>query len=251
MNIKSHRSSEGIEEDPDFNLGYQDLSDLQSLQEYAEGKVMTPGQYSGETEVGFIGSKAFYVHDHDAPGTSVSGYLMADVLMDELDIEGPQIHYDEENEKILVEEVPGVPSNQYRITETQKMARHIIGKELEGNREQLNEAVGLKYFLGDSDIPPNIVVTENSAYPIDFDKAGEQSEKSFEQTRNYAQEVYEHFNWDFSELEFRNDLKEMVEEIDLEKLKSELRGAIETAPETSHKKDYLIRNSLENVRKVR
>lgn len=239
-------AAEGKDAEFEYAPSYDDLSDRESLESYAEGRMITPGQYSRNTEVGFIGSQAYYVQDGEDNTTSVSGALMADVLMDELGVEGPDIFYDTESDKLLVEEIPGVPSNQYRASSNGKMLKHLLGRELPGDREEINEAIGLKYFLGDSDIPPNIVVTEHSAAAIDFDRTGEQSENAYRQAREYAEEVYEHFNWQFSEDDFHKTLEGLAEGVDLENLETELREAVEKAPERDFRKDYLVRNSLEN-----
>lgn len=251
MTAETHITAEGLKKDFDYTPNYRDLKGLQNIHEYTEGKLIEPGKYFRHTEVGFIGSKAFYVQDEDNPAVNVSGALMAEVLMDELNVEGPEVLYDREDGKILIEEVPGVPSNDYRASSAYKMAKHVLGYELEGERDEVDRAIGLKYFLGDSDIPPNIVVTENSGAPIDFDKTGVQAEKAFKQARDYAEEVYGHFNWDFDEESFERKIEEMAEEIQLEGLQRRLREEISEAPEHEEKKDYLVRNSLENFRAVR
>lgn len=251
MSAEQHAAAEGLETDFSYTPSYSDLEGLQSIDEYTDDKLIEPGQYSGETEVGFIGSKAFYVQDEENKATSVAGALMADTLMEELDVEGPEVIYDIENGKLLLGEVPGVPSNDYRATSAWKMARHILGGELEGDREQVNRAIGLKYFLGDSDIPPNIVVTEDSAAPIDFDKTGEQACNALSQAKDYAEEIYTHFNWEFDGKDFETTIERMAEKLELEGLERKLREKVSEAPELESRKDYMVRNSLENFEEVR
>lgn len=251
MGAEEHISAEGINSDFEYVPNYNDLEEVQSLQEYARDKLITPGEYSRDIEVGKLGSKIFYVQEANNVASSVAGSLMADTLMDELDVEGPEIFHDEESEKILVEEVPGVPSNQYRAINGFKMAKHILGKELRGNRDQVNEAIGLKYFLGDPDIPPNIVVTEESASPIDFDKTGKQANRPLEEAEEYAEEVYTHFNWHFSQKEFEDTLEAMVEEVDLSELENELYSRTKNASESERRIERLIGDTIENIERVR
>jgi hypothetical protein len=247
MTAENHMAAEGIETDFNYTPAYRDLEDVQSINEYMRDKLIEPGEYSRDTEVGFIGSKAFYVHDEESVGTNVTGAMMADVLMDEIGIEGPEIFYDKEEGKVLVGELPGVPTTDYRATSPWKMAKHMLGRELEGDREKVDRAIGLKYFLGDSDIAPNIVVTEASAVPIDYDRTGEQSIKGLEEAKEHAEEVYSHFNWEFDGERFESVLEDISRNVDVEDLEEEFTEVVSEAPENSRRKDYFVKNSIENI----
>lgn len=245
----SHAAAEGLEIDHSYKPSYSDLEDVEDFRSYSESRVIVPGQYPDKLEVGSIGSQMFYVQDEDHIATSVAGGLMADALMEELGVEGPEIFYDADAGKLLVEEVEGVPTKDYRVTHGLRLLKHLIGSELEAPQDEVDESIAFKYLLGDPDIKPNIVVSENSAAPIDFDMTGDQGRHSYDEMLDQAEEVYDHLNWDISRERIESTVENLADTVPVERIDEAYRRALDEAPENESAQESLIDNSLENFRR--
>lgn len=230
---------------------YRDFEETVPLEEYARGKLWDPGEYSHNTEVGEKDGYNYFIKDEETGKGLVMPYVLADTVAKEtgLDLE---IKYDKEAGKIIRPEIDGLPTDEY-IPGISGFLRKLTGKPLGPEPQKIYEASALKYFTADTDVAPNIVVNEESAEPIDFQRAGATAEHLYSQFLDGLEEVFGHLNRDFSKKEFEQVVNRYAKQADIEGLEEDLFVGLEEHEtfRTESREDAVVRKTLENFERFR
>ena len=231
--------------------GYEQLQQTVPLPEYARGKIWQPGQYPQEMEVAEKDGQKYFIKDEEKGKGLVMPYILADTVAEEigLDIE---MSYDEEAGKIIRPEIEDAPTDEY-IPGVSGLFDKLAGRPLGPEPEELYEASALKYFIADTDVAPNIVVNEESAEPIDFQRAGATAKHFYSQFLDDLEEVFDHLNRDFSQQEFEQVISSYAQQADIQGLEENLREGLESHEtfRSDRREDAVVRKTLENFERFR
>lgn len=158
-------------------------------------------------------------------------HLQAKTTMDHLDVRAPNMHYNAEEDVILMEDI-GENSNRPN-------RKAVESGELYANadKEKFLDAICAKYVVGDTDLSGNIMLDDNGEfYPIDYDLAGSKLTDKKEMANNPDRHAYHedgllgkmmetidyHFNshldQEVTEDDIVEKLEELVEDLDIEEL---------------------------------
>lgn len=230
---------------------YEQLQQTVPLPVYARGKIWEPGQYSQDIEVAEKDSQTYFIKDEKTGNGLVMPYVLADIVTDEIGLE-LDMKYDEEAGKIIRPEIEGAPTDEY-IPSISGFFDKLTGRPLGPEPEELYEASALKYFISDPDLAPNVVVNEETAKPIDFQRAGSTAEHFYGEFLKDLEEVFDHLNRDFSQQEFEETVSSYAKQTDLEGLEQNLREGLERHEtfRTASREDAVIRKTLENFERFR
>lgn len=230
---------------------YEEMGETVSIHEYARGEPWDTGDYSHNMEVGFKDGETYFIKDDETGQGLVMPYVLADTVADEIGID-TEISYDGRAGKVIRPEIDGVPTDEY-VPGFSGFFNKLAGRPLGPEPEEIYEASALKYFIADSDVAPNIVVNEEAAEPIDFQRAGSTAEHFYSEFLNDLEEIFDHLSRDFSREEFEEVVSGYAEEADLEKLERELRKGFETHDtfRNERREDSVIGKTLENFERFR
>ena len=230
---------------------YEQFDKTVPIQEYARDKAWQPGEYSQSTEVGFKDGETYFIRDTDTVQGLVLPYVLADTVSQQLGYD-LEIDYDEENEKIIRPEIDGVPTDEY-IPGVSGFFKKLLGEPFGPEPEELYEASTLKYFIADTDVSPNIIVNEDTAEPIDFQRAGATAKHFHISFVDDLGEVFGHLNREFSQDEFEETLSRYAQQADIQGLERDLREKFESYDtfRNGRKEDAVVRKTLENFERFR
>lgn len=150
------RRLEDLDTTPGYNTDLMDYRSLEDLVSLDEGPEQTGINEDAEVGIRPDGTRV-YVKNADSRGDDmVQSHIAADIFGDHSPIKSPEIAYDDVYGKILIEELPGDRTIEFRGTYEGPLHRAAAGKML----------------MGDCDYAGNFLTTENSVIPIDYDMTG-------------------------------------------------------------------------------
>lgn len=230
---------------------YREFEEIMPLEDYARGKIWAPGEYSHDTEIGEKDGQKYFIKDKETGQGLVIPYVLADTVAEEIGFD-LEIKYDEEAGKIIRPEIKGAPTDEY-MPGILGMFRKLAGKPLGPEPQELYEASALKYFIADTDVAPNIVVNEESAEPIDFQRAGATAKHFYNEFLDDAEEVFDHLNREFSQQDLEEVLRDYAQQADIEGLEEDLREELETHEtfRTESREEAVVRKTRQNFERFR
>lgn len=230
---------------------YQDFEETISLTDYARNKAWYPGDYSENTEIGEKDGETYFIKDEKTGQGLVMPYVLVDTVTDEMGVD-LEMEYDTESGKIIRTEIDGVPTDEF-IPGVSGFFDRLTGRPFGPEPEKIYEASALKYFISDPDLAPNIVVNEEIAVPIDFQRAGSTARHFYSEFLNDLEEVFDHLNREFSQKEFEEVLNSHAKEADIEELEENLFEGLETHEtfRTESREDSIVGKTLENFERFR
>lgn len=206
------------------------MENVESAKRYCLRNGLKPGK-SSNVETGLIDDTRYFVRT-EPDNWEVASHLTADAFMDQYDFPTPEIDYVDGEIFVSSLEDPAVPVESFR---KEFKAREIIPNLLQSERV-LGETVADSFFVhlagGGHDIGGNTVLTEDFAYPIDFQHFGKNpagsSLYSFIDGEGncYPETLFERyrqrlgFNMNFEEM--RSHVSDRAESFDPEKFWSKL-----------------------------
>lgn len=230
---------------------YEQFQETVPIEEYAREKTWLPGQYSEDMEVAHLNGQTYFIKDEETGQGLVMPYVLADTVGEEIGLE-PGINYDSEAGKIISPEIEGAPSDEY-VPGVRGFFNKVAGRPLGPEPEKLYEASALKYFIADTDVAPNIVVNEDDAEAIDFQRAGATAQHFHTGFVSDLEEVFDHLNRDFSREEFEDTLSSYAQQADLEGLENDLIEGFERHEtfRSPRREEAVIDQVLENFESFR
>lgn len=231
--------------------GYDEFQQTVPVDEYARGKLWEPGDYSQDIEVGEKDGENYFIKDGETGQGLVMPYILADTVAEEIGLD-LEIEYDETSGKIIRPEIDGAPTDEY-IPGISGFFNKLLGRPIGPEPQKLYEASALKYFIADPDLAPNIVVNEETAEPIDFQRAGTTAEHFYSEFLGDLEEVFTHLNRDFSRREFEEVTEDLAGEADLESLREGLEEGFESheTRRSGRREDAAVRKTLGNFERFR
>lgn len=178
-------------------------------------------------------------------------YVLVDIVTDDIGVD-LKIEYDTESGKIIRPEIYGVPTDEF-IPGVSGFFDRLTGKPFGPEPEKIYEASALKYFISDSDLAPNIVVNEEIAVHIDFQRAGSTARHFYSEFLNDLEEVFDHLHREFSQKEFEEILNSHAKEADIKGLEENLLEGLETHEtfKTDNRENAIVGRTLENYERFR
>lgn len=165
------------------------------------------------TVCGFKERNAYVKEGHLRDGEVVSTALMAYTVLDEIGVNHPEISYDEEFDKLLIEEIPN-SEPAYKV-------------EAQPNEESFYRNLAARAILGDRDIYQNFL-TYNSGIDqefinIDFESSGYPVEDFLEETKEAIPLLAGKIGIEYEKDRLHSWINKFRDRIDIDNLESELR----------------------------
>ena len=162
------------------------------------------------TVCGFEGFKAYVKEGNILGGAIVASNVASAIFMEEAGVEHPDIVYDEEADKVMVQEVEdSIPGHDL--------------EEVKPETDSLHEQLAVRALLGDKDVYKNIL-----AYPadepqsfvnIDFEYIGHSVDEFFDENEDSIRKLLESAGAEDSWEEIDRQAENIAEGIDIRRLR--------------------------------